>query len=1504
MKNVKIIIQKTVAILIAFVIIMTQYVITGIIETTYAIDLLATQSENVQFRAFFKNGEEELTEIERSIDAKDLKLRIDIAVKNEGYFNGNISLENAGFNLKQATANDYIDRVENNIIYLRQINAEETVNIEVGIEYLEDNEIPVSTLTEQSTVKLNGLYTSSRGNVEINSGSNVKVTWIIPEGTKAELATKLQTNSVYLVNEQNKKVVQFLISSKLSNNAYPIKNTEIKATIPEGATNVIVQKRTTMSTNGEKEFTVSNYSTENNLLTISVNNSEVNGKISWMKGVQDIYVVTYEYPENTDLSTQNITINEAIKTYCKDKTTGNEIVLNAEQVQLALNESKDGIASIGKLESENELYKGKIYSGEGRDFTSYSIVHVDYVDGVKDIEIKEEEAKYTKEEENNGETNTIESNANIEIKSIKINKVQVESVLGDTWSLTVGESTITNESSADENGDIVLQLTEGTKTFTVKTSKPVNNGSFTIETTKRILNTGYTREQIREFTKIKDSCSIKYTKNDNNTFRFTYSYNIGLKEIESKASIQSEQQALIGSEETQPLNLTVVLESKGEYQDLYKNPTIKIKLPNQIEDVTFAQKPQLMYANGLELTDDNYTISVENGQKVININLTGEQTSYLGESIQGTTVLVKTNVKVNNNSQNSEEEIVLNYTNENATKYTDNGTQKVNVQIMANTNQNQGQNQNQNQNNNNGNEDNTQQTNQSGIRAELKAYVCGEEIGIGEEIKAGEIIEYELKITNNSNSDINNLGLDINIPEGTSLIEYNPEYPRQNPEQDGAYYVDGDFFVKKLNNVLTEQGINVKVGETYTYKYMVEIDSDLTEQKNIEMNAIIKKDETIKANLKLQNKIVPSNLKVSIKPLFRKYGDELEEGRVTEYLIEIQNLTNVNQENIKVEIQKNDVITLSKTEWYIVGETEENTHVDDKEIININNIPEKGKVEIIIDSMDKMNSDEIVYAQISAKVRDSANNIYKTNILKEKVKGLKLEATIEKEVTSELSNEFVKKGDIIKYIINIKNTGYMDAEKLEIEDYFSQYLTLQSLKLNGTLYEYNMEPIVSEEYNVIKMEAALKSKENITIEIVGEVNEILPEKNILNIINKVVVYGNGVKQTETEDIINKIEQKEYENIDDNQENNEENGNNNNNNNNNNNDNSMEDNTNDNNRNEYTQNVNHSISGIAWLDENTNGKREDNEKILKDIIVMIQNLDSKDTKYIKTQENGEYIFENVENGRYIIIFEYDTTKYELTKYKAKGVETNRNSDVENVTMTINGENKKVASTDILNIKDNNLTNIDIGLKLSKIFDLELDKTITKITVTNSSGTKVNKYKNTNLAKVEVKSKDINGSIVRIQYIIKVTNKGEIGGYAKKIVDYKPKDLEFDSKENPKWKESGNYLYSESLANTIINPGESKEVTLILTKKMTNNNTGLTNNMAEIAEDYNVDGISDVDSKPNNKKGNEDDLGQANVIISISTGKNISYIIITLLFAIGIGVLVYISFKKIIYKRIKL
>ena len=98
---------------------------------------------------------------------------------------------------------------------------------------------------------------------------------------------------------------------------------------------------------------------------------------------------------------------------------------------------------------------------------------------------------------------------------------------------------------------------------------------------------------------------------------------------------------------------------------------------------------------------------------------------------------------------------------------------------------------------------------------------------------------------------------------------------------------------------------------------------------------------------------------------------------------------------------------------------------------------------------------------------------------------------------------------------------------------------------------------------------------------------------------------------------------------------------------------------------------------------------------------------------------------------------------------------------------------------------------------------------------------------------------------MEYSIKVTNEGKIAGKATEIVDYMPEDVTFDASLNQSWYkgEDGN-LYTTALANEQINPGESKEVKLILTKKMTENNTGTTFNTAEIAGDTNSENIADT------------------------------------------------------------
>ena len=65
-------------------------------------------------------------------------------------------------------------------------------------------------------------------------------------------------------------------------------------------------------------------------------------------------------------------------------------------------------------------------------------------------------------------------------------------------------------------------------------------------------------------------------------------------------------------------------------------------------------------------------------------------------------------------------------------------------------------------------------------------------------------------------------------------------------------------------------------------------------------------------------------------------------------------------------------------------------------------------------------------------------------------------------------------------------------------------------------------------------------------------------------------------------------------------------------------------------------------------------------------------------------------------------------------------------------------------------------------------------------------------------------------------------------------------------------------------------------------MTNENTGVVNNRAEIYDAYNEYGIADVNSTPNNNVASENDMGAADVIIAVSTGGTIAtYIILVMI-----------------------
>ena len=318
---------------------------------------------------------------------------------------------------------------------------------------------------------------------------------------------------------------------------------------------------------------------------------------------------------------------------------------------------------------------------------------------------------------------------------------------------------------------------------------------------------------------------------------------------------------------------------------------------------------------------------------------------------------------------------------------------------------------------------------------------------------------------------------------------------------------------------------------------------------------------------------------------------------------------------------------------------------------------------------------------------------------------------------------------------------------------------------------------------------------------------------------------------------------------------------------------------DNNNNNNKQSTQNSISGIVWDDIDRNGKRADDEKKIEGIEIILYNRsDNAIAKResgieLKTTSdyNGHYELNNIPNGQYYLVAKYKTSEYGVSTYQVTDVEEDKNSDFIEAMMN----NERVATTDILNINNSNYENIDLGLDSSERFDLTLDTRITKVTVTNpDEKTETKTYDGSKLLKREFFGARVNNDTILVEYTIKVINEGNISGYVNSIVDYIPDEMTFDSEINPDWFITGeNNVYTNKFQNEIINPGETREIKIVLTKKMTGDSVGLIHNTAEIAKSYNSKAISDSDSIPGNKKDGEDDISSADIFLGIQTGKEL-------------------------------
>ena len=1507
---------------------MVNFIYVGAGFVSLAAEDVSTNHKNVEFTARL-NSENSLT--------------LGVTVKNEGYFNGEITLENSNFNLKNSDS-EYVNKIEGNTITLNQINAGTTASFDVEIEPVKDDNLDAGLLTAVSSLNLTGIYRdSTERDINVKASREIELQYSENNNEESvESTSEVITNKVVKVNGEEKRVVQLSINMGLKENNYPIKEMESIVTLPEVEDAPQVVAKANFNTMTDFEY---NYS-GNTVELKFTNEPNDENKILWKKTGCENVILTLVYNKDENLEQAKLPIEQTVKLY-NDKEIK---VSNTVEVGI---EEKDSLVQVTNSLAESTIYKGIINASLDRSYETKTELKINLANAESSISVKEDASYYSLAD---GST----LGADVIYNRTTISKASFDEILGQNGTITILNgngtvlATVSSSTPIDENGNIVIDYTgKEPSSLEIRTSTPIKEGDL-VFTNAKTIRAGQ-QETIRNAVELVSNVRVDYSTGVTQTSESR----IKLEESKTDATLEVNKQtgykdsgiegAILVVDATVNVNrrsatqdgkVVMTVENKGE--TITSENAIKVVAPtdmtviHNISDLgveTIGQEQQVTanLQRGAEARDLQTQIEVINNNEntVENVKVLGTfptkneenniDTSVDGlnvQGVEGAKVYYTENENATDDLQNTEngwQEGITDGTK--VRKYlidvpsmetgtSINATYTTNVPASLEYNQEASQDYTVNYQNSVTKTENQMEATaidlETGVGPDLETKlttsVAGTETQNGGTVKNGEVIKYKIEVSNVGSEDISNVQVSGIVPEGTTLVE-----PEDNYEYTGASYY------KELPNRTYEDTIDsLAVGEVVTREYEVRVNSDTQEGTNLVSKSTIKYGDVTKESEESNLTTTTGNIRVTVKRVTDRSVDLYENGSL-QYFAIIENISDETQNDVivrtnlpeELEVSRLNLITnMSKEDvsdddiqsTALGEEDRETTEITEDELTGGNvEVPETEELqyqdEINIGSIEPGQNKVLSYDTTIKKLDDvqSLNfsveaivgeDEYQSNTTTDNVR----KADISLSMTAEPDGDYLKSGDTVKYTINIKNNGTEDINDLVIKDTIPSSLTVTKVSFDGQEIE-ELRDINNIEINA---SIAAGSESNIEIETLVNYSEgRVQSEAITNVATAELLAETIATTPEITHIIEANENQSGGGTD----------------------NPNGDNNNGGSNSSDVANGTGIITGTAWIDENSNGGRDANEQTLSGVRVQLYNTETnnlvrnEDGNILEatTNDNGVYVLDHIVNGRYIVIFNYENAEYGLTKYKAEGISETNNSDAMMKELTIEGENMQVASTDIIEMSESNVSDINVGYTRLQNFDLQLEKFVSRIVVQDSSGSTVREYNDETLARTELDAKRVNGATVLIEYKIRVTNQGEVDGYVRRVADYMPSDLSFSSELNKDWYQTADGLYNASLANDVIKPGESRELTLTLTKNMTENNVGLINNTAEIAESYNELGLADSNSTAGNRVNGENDMGSADVLLGIRTGGAI-YIGIATAVVVVLGVVAFVIIRK--------
>ena len=466
-----------------------------------------------------------------------------------------------------------------------------------------------------------------------------------------------------ILKEDKGTLVQYKIATKIEygEESAPVNKNEV--TVHFGEIEEEYPKKVNVITDNNREITKT-YNQETGKLLIEENKGDNNVS-------EDTYIVICYYDAyNEENEEREIEAKVEAKSIIENENENeNEIEITDEEE--CKNTVSENIGELTSIESTTEeIYNGKIKSNiinkteYGTEYKQEEKIEVSKKEDHKAINITEENTfiRETEEkvddttEETEKQIEELGNNNNLVYKSTEVRREDIEAVLGEEGVLEVLDkdenvlARVDKDTEFDEEGKYTIVYENQPESIKIRTSEVEKEG---------ILNLKHTKE-IKSKMKETENVKIKTVVELNGT---TTEIIDEIKETQTKVDIEVDNTKWSNKKQNEVI-FDVQLNSTKLENNMFKNPSIRIELPEGIEKVVLGTS-SIIYGNGLELQDP-YVEAGENGRFTIVANITGAQTEYKNDELDLVTdVKIKADIILNKAMDvSTNEKINIVYTNE------------------------------------------------------------------------------------------------------------------------------------------------------------------------------------------------------------------------------------------------------------------------------------------------------------------------------------------------------------------------------------------------------------------------------------------------------------------------------------------------------------------------------------------------------------------------------------------------------------------------------------------------------------------------------------------------------------------------------------------------------------------------------------------------------------------------------------------------------------------------